>query len=84
LRSHGPRFDQVELVANVVDLSLREQTLWAHGRQVAEGRVVEAGGIHHAAAGELVEDFVDKANLGSGMGAIDIALPLAWLHGSVM
>ena len=69
LRGHGSGFDQVEQLADVVDLSLREQPLRARRRQVAEGRVVEASRIHHAAAGELVEDFVDEADLGGGVGA---------------
>lgn len=51
LRGHGPRSDQVEQVADVVDLNLREQPLRARRRQVAEGRVVEAGGVHNAMAG---------------------------------
>ena len=67
LRSHCPHFDQVEQVADVVGLSLGKQPLRARRRQVAEGWVVEAGGIHHTAAGELVEDFVDEADLGGAL-----------------
>lgn len=54
-----PEFD---VVAWGAEGSLREQPLRARRRQVAEGWVVEAGGIDHAAAGELVEDIAQACD----------------------
>jgi hypothetical protein len=59
-----PEFDVVDWGA---DGSLREQPLRARRRQVAEGWVVEAGGIDHAAAGELVEDIAKACDTGFGI-----------------
>jgi hypothetical protein len=39
------------------------------GGQVAEGRVAEAGRIHHAPAGEFVDDLVDELDPGGRVGA---------------
>jgi len=54
-----PEFDVVDWET---DGSLQEQTLRARRRQVAEGWIVEAGRIDHAAAGELVEDFTQACH----------------------
>jgi len=62
--------DEIEQMADPVAFLLSEQILRPGGLQVAEGWVVKAGGICHAATGELTEDLVDEAGLGGGVGAI--------------
>ena len=56
--------------ADFLHLHFREQTFRTGGRQIPEGRVVEAGGIHHAPAGEFVDDLVDELNLGRRVGVV--------------
>lgn len=57
-------------MADPVAFLLSEQNLLPGGLQVAEGWIVKAGGIYHAATGELTEDLVDEAGLVGGVGAI--------------
>ena len=47
-----------------------EEGVGAAGVQVAEGRLVEGGGVHDAACGELVDDEFDEADLRRGEAAI--------------
>lgn len=47
-----------------------EEGVRAAGVQVAEGRLVEGGGVHDAARGEMVDDEFDEADLRRGEAAI--------------
>jgi hypothetical protein len=69
MRNPGSRLDLVEQLADTVDFSFRKETLWPL-HEIAEGRIIEPGGIHEAAADEFIDDFVDVADLIGGVRAI--------------